>query len=312
MSLFDWLVTKMIPVTPKAVVRRVASRYVAGEELDDAVRVLKELQAEGCRGTLDVLGEFVTERRQAEETARAYVAALDAISREALDSGVSIKLTAFGLDVAPGGDELCYQNARMVVEKARSVGRFVRIDMENSPYTDRTIAVYKRLRADFADVGIVLQARMKRTLADVATILPWGPDFRICKGIYLEPPEIAWTDGADINRAYLQALEAMLRGGARVGIATHDEALVEGALKMVAELRTPADRFEFQMLLGVQEGLRRRLRAAGHPVRVYVPYGRDWYGYSCRRLRENPAIAGHVVRAMFRRDRGPATPPRAT
>jgi proline dehydrogenase len=299
MSLLDTLVVKTLPLVPKSVVRRVAARYVAGETLADAVRAIRALNAEGCSATTDLLGEFTTDAAQANATARGYLDMLDAIAREKLDSGVSIKLTAFGLDVGADGFELCLKNARMVVEKARAIGKFVRIDMENSPYTDRTIDVYRRLRGEFPNTGLVLQARMRRTLADVDAILPWGPDFRICKGIYLEPSEIAHTDGAAINQAYLAVLEKMLRGGARVGIATHDDALVDGALKLIAELKIPANRFEFQMLLGVREELRRRIRGLGHPVRVYVPYGEDWYGYSCRRLRENPQIGGHIVRAFF-------------
>jgi proline dehydrogenase len=303
MSLLDSLVVRLLPITPKFVVRRVASRYVAGETAEDALRVVKRLNDEGCSATVDVLGEFTTDRREADATTAEYLSFLDALAKRELDSGVSIKLTAFGLDVGADGLEIAYQNARKVVAKAKDVGRFVRIDMENSPYTDRTIEIYRRLRSEFDGLGIVLQARLKRTLDDVAAILPFGPDFRLCKGIYVEPASIAWTDGGDINDAYATTLRAMFQGGARVGIATHDEKLVDAALEMIDELKIPDGRYEFQMLLGVRETLRRRILALGKPVRVYVPYGRDWYGYSCRRLRENPAVAGHVLRAMFGRDR---------
>lgn len=299
MSFFNSLVVKLLPVVPKSVVRRVASRYVAGETLADAVRTIRALNAEGCSTTTDLLGEFTSDVAQANATAKGYIDMLDAIETGGLDSGVSIKLTAFGLDVGEDGVDLCHKNARMVLVRAAKAGKFVRIDMENSPYTDRTIEIYRRLRAEFSNVGLVLQARLRRTLDDITTILPWGPDFRICKGIYLEPRDIAWTDGEDINRGYLASLERMLRGGARVGIATHDDRLVDGALKLIADLKIPKERFEFQMLLGVREDLRKRIRSLGHPVRVYVPYGEDWYGYSCRRLRENPAMAGHVMRAFF-------------
>jgi proline dehydrogenase len=296
MSLFDSLIAGSVRLLPKPVVRRVADRYVAGETLDDAVREIATLNQAGCRASMDLLGENVTTEAAASENARAYVMALDAIAREKLDSNVSIKLSAFGLDLST---DLAFRNTRLVVEHARSLGNFVRIDMENSPYTDRTIDVYKALRREFENVGIVLQACLRRTAADVDSLLPVGPHFRLCKGIYVEPRAIAWRQADVVNRHYVHCLRKMLAGGAFVGIATHDERLVFEALRIVDELRTPRDRFEFQMLLGVDEDLRGILLSLGHPVRVYVPYGRDWYAYSLRRLKENPRIAGYVFKAML-------------
>jgi proline dehydrogenase len=226
----------------------------------------------------------------------AYEAVLDAIAVEGLDSNVSIKLTAFGLDLST---DLALQNARAVVEHARRHRNFVRIDMENSPYTDRTIAIYRALRKEGDDVGIVLQACLRRTPADVDALLPEGGHFRLCKGIYVESRAIAWRQPDVVNRNYTHCLRKMLAGGAFVGIATHDERLVFEALRTLDELKIAAGRFEFQMLLGVDEALRDVILKLGHPVRVYVPFGRDWHGYSMRRLKENPKIAGYVFRAML-------------
>jgi proline dehydrogenase len=296
MSLFDRLIATSVRALPKPVVRRVADRYVAGESLDDAVRVIKSLNQAGCRATMDLLGENVTAEDAAAENARMYVAALDAIAREKLDSNVSIKLTAFGLDLST---DLAFRNARLVVEHAKKLGNFVRIDMESSAYTDRTIDLYKALRRDLDNVGIVLQAYLRRTPGDVDALLPVGPHFRLCKGIYVEPRAIAWRQPDVVNRNYVHCLAKMLGGGAFVGIATHDERLVFEALRVIDELRIPPERFEFQMLLGVDEDLRAVILKLGHPVRIYVPYGRDWYGYSLRRLKENPRIAGYVFKAML-------------
>jgi proline dehydrogenase len=296
MSLFDRVIASSVRLLPKPVVRRVADRYVAGEDLSDAVRVVHALNQAGCRATIDLLGENVKDEAAAAANAAGYVGILDAISREKLDSNVSIKLTAFGLDLST---DLAFRNVRAVVDHAKKLGNFVRIDMENSPYTDRTIDVYKALRRDFDNVGIVLQACLRRTPEDVESILPFGGHFRLCKGIYVESRAIAWRQPDVVNRNYVHCLRKMLSGGAFVGIATHDERLVFEALRILDELRVRPDRFEFQMLLGVDEGLRGIILKLGHPVRVYVPYGRDWHGYSLRRLKENPKIAGYVFRAML-------------
>jgi len=190
---------------------------------------------------------------------------------------------------------------RGLLEEARSLGNFVRIDMEDSSCTDATLALYRRLRADFDNVGPVLQAYLRRTLEDARSLLGGPPlNVRICKGIYREPPEIAWKAHDEINRNYLLALETLLRGGARVGCATHDEPLAEAAIDMGRRLGVPPERFECQMLLGVREDLRDRLAARGERVRIYVPYGEAWHAYSVRRLRENPRIARYVLAALFR------------
>jgi proline dehydrogenase len=296
MSFFDRVIASSVRVLPKAVVRRVADRYVAGEDLADAVRTIQALNRDGCRATVDLLGENVTQEAAATANADSYAAILDAIEKEKLDANISIKLTAFGLDLS---EDHAFRNAKRVVEHAKRFGNFVRIDMENSPYTDRTIEIYKALRRDHDNVGIVLQAYLRRTPADVDALLPVGPHFRLCKGIYVESRAIAWKQPDVVNRNYVHSLRKMLAGGAFVGIATHDERLVFEALRIVDELRIPPERFEFQMLLGVDEGLRSIILKLGHPVRIYVPFGHDWYGYSLRRLKENPRIAGYVFKAML-------------
>ncbi len=301
MSAIDRMIAGSVRYLPKGLVRKVADRYIAGETLADAVTTIRRLNSEGCRATVDLLGEFVNNEAEAKKNAVDYSGILDAIQSEKLDANVSIKLTAFGLGLSV---EQGYQNARTVVQRAKDQGNFVRIDMENSPYTDSTIAVYKRLRQDYQNVGLVLQAYLRRTPADIDALLPVGPHFRLCKGIYVEPRAIAWKQPDVINRNYVRCLRKMLSGGAFVGIATHDERLVFEALQLLDELKIPAGRFEFQMLLGVDEELRRIILGLGHPVRVYVPFGKDWYGYCTRRLKENPRIARYVALGMLPGRRG--------
>lgn len=297
MSIFDSLVAAALPCTPKFVVGRVARRYIAGETLDDAVRTIRALNASGAETTVDVLGEFITEFREAEETAAEYARMLDAIDRENLRSNVSIKLTAFGLGIDP---DRCLALVRTLARRAAD-GRagFLRVDMENSPYTDATLHVVRTLRKEGLPVGVVLQAYMRRTDADAAALAAEGVPVRLCKGIYREAPEVTYQNREEIRASYRRNLRTLLRGTARVAIATHDDVLVEDAMQAIAELRVPKERYEFQMLLGVRERLREQILAKGHAVRVYVPFGKAWYGYSVRRLRENPALAGHVFRAMF-------------
>lgn len=287
-----------MPFVPKRVVRRVARRYVAGETLEQALGVVGELNRGGCSATLDVLGEFIEREAQADATRDDYIAALQGINSRGLNCNVSVKLTAFGLLL----DEVrTLERVRAVVQAAAQHKNFVRIDMEDSKCTTPTIAVFRTLRQEGHDnVGLVLQAYLKRTQADIDALTDLHPSFRLCKGIYVEPEAIAFKGLEPVRENYRRCLERMFAGSAvRVAIATHDAQLVEDALGILRSKAVPRERYEFQMLLGVTEHLRARLVREGHPVRVYVPFGHDWYGYCTRRLKENPKIATHVTKALF-------------
>ena len=293
MSLVDSAIVRLLPAVPKPVVRRISSHYIAGEELDDALRVVLQLNAEGKLATIDVLGEEITEPGEAQAIAAAYREAFEAIERGRLDSNVSIKPTALGLKL---GYELFRENLTDVVEHAASRGNFVRIDMEDSSTTDDTLRLYRELRAaGHHNVGVVLQARLKRTLADIAELADLKPNVRLCKGIYLEPPELAYRDFDSIRASFVHALEALLEAGCYVGIATHDEWLLEQGQRLVSTRGLGREDYEFQMLLGVRPALGDELVRGGHRLRIYTPFGKHWYAYSLRRLQENPKIAGYIA-----------------
>ena len=296
MSVFDSMVKHGLPLVPKFIVGTIARRYVAGETLEDAVRTIRELNSEGAMATVDVLGEEVQEREKAEAAVAEYMRIFDTIEELKLDCNVSIKLTLLGLRI---DEEFCRANAEKIVALAASHGNFVRIDMEDHTCTDATIRIYRDLQERHGNVGVVLQSYMRRTLADIGDLLPMKPNIRLCKGIYREPREIAWKDFHTIRANFIAALEKLLGAGAYVGIATHDEHLVWAGMTIVDRLGLGPERYEFQMLLGVDPELRRIILDHGHRLRVYVPYGRDWYPYSVRRLRENPTVARHVVRGML-------------
>ena len=279
--------------------RRISERYIAGTELDDALRVVRDLNAQGKMATIDVLGEEIGNPDEARAIAAAYRDTFRAIELGRLDSNVSVKLTALGLKL---DYELCRANLEHVVRHAAERGNFVRIDMEDSSTTDDTLRLYRELRAaGLENVGVVLQARLKRTVDDVRALAELRPNVRICKGIYLEPPEIAYRDFDSVRASFVQALEELLDAGCYVGIATHDEWLVEQGQRLVADRGLGGEEYEFQMLLGVREAAADRLVRDGHRLRVYVPFGEHWYGYSVRRLQENPKIAGYVAADTVRR-----------
>jgi len=297
MRWFNNVVAHTLPLVPKSIVGKVSSRYIAGAALDEALAKVKTLNAGGLVATLDVLGELVNTEAEARRAGEEYREVLRAIHAAGVDSNVSVKLTQLGLKV---DKELCLEVVGSVVEEAVTLGNFVRIDMEDSTCTDDTLEIHNRLHERHPDsVGCVIQAYLKRSLDDVRDLVSRKANVRLCKGIYVEPRAIAYKKHDEINENFKRLLRELLEGGSYVGIATHDEELVEAAYGLIDELGLTPDRYEFQMLLGVTEALRGRILERGHRLRVYVPYGSDWYAYSMRRLKENPAIVGHIVKAIF-------------
>ena len=297
MTILDRAIVRALPAVPRPVVKRHSSRYIAGTTLVEACDTVRELNAGGKEATLDVLGEEVTLREEAVGLRDAYRRALDTIVEDGLRSNVSVKLTALGLKL---DHDLCRANLVALVEEAARFGNFVRIDMEDHTCTDPTLRIYRELQARHGNLGVVLQAYMRRTLRDISELPREGANVRICKGIYVEPRQIAWKGFDTVRANYLSALEKMIVLGVYPAIATHDEYLACAAAALVDRHGLARDKYEFQMLLGVDEQLRRILIASGHRLRVYVPYGHDWYPYSMRRLRENPEVARHVLKAMLK------------
>ena len=297
MTLLDRTIVRLLPAVPKPVVQLFSSRYIAGSTLEDALRVVRRLNAQGKMATVAVLGEEITQESEARAIAQTYCEVFAAIESGRLDSNVSVKPTALGLDLSY---DLCRENLESVLREAAKSGNFVRIDMEDSSTTSDTLRLYRELRGKgFENVGVVLQAYLRRSLDDVRALADLEPNVRLCKGIYIEPPAIAFTDYDAVRANYVRCLDALLDAGAYVGVATHDEWLIGEALTRVQGLQPSG--YEFQMLLGVREQRANELVAAGHRLRVYVPFGEHWYQYSLRRLQENPAMAGTIARATVGR-----------
>src|ERR671926_105984 len=296
MGILDKAIANSVPVIPRPIVKRISSRYIAGDTLDEALFTVRDLNEQGCVATIDLLGESTESKADAAATLKAYEKVLDALDDHGLKSGISVKLTGLGLTL---NEELCRTNLEEIIEYAAARDRFVRVDMEDSPYTEVTLNMVSDMHTRHDNTGAVLQAYMRRSIEDVQNIIRSGFSVRLCKGIYDEPREIAYKDFDTVRQNYIFLLDELLRGGVYVGIATHDEFLIWHALRLIHQLEIPEDRYEFQMLLGVDEELRSILVGAGHKVRVYVPFGEDWYEYSTRRLKENPKIAGYVARDVI-------------
>lgn len=296
MSLPGRLLARALPWIPQKLVGRVARRYIAGETLAEGLRVAGRLNQQGFLTTMDLLGEDTTRPDQAHQALAEYKETLEAIEFAHIDGNVSVKPTQFGLRL---DTELCFSLFRALVAEAKTLGHFVRLDMEDSTCTGLTLNLYRRLREEFDNVGVVLQSRLHRTPGDLDDLLEMAPNVRMVKGVYIEPPAIAFQDARKIRDQFLTLARKLLERGAFVAFATHDQVLVDAALELISRLGVSGSGYEFQLLLGVRTELGEQLRAARHPVRIYVPFGRDWYPYSMRRMRENPQIALYVLRALL-------------
>jgi proline dehydrogenase len=298
-ALLDRAIVRVLPAVPRPVVRRLSERYIAGSALADACRVVAGLNGAGKMATIDVLGEEITRREEASALLAEYEDVFETIEREGLDSNVSVKLTGLGLKLDRG---FCGDNIAELVTEAAKRGNFVRIDMEDSSTTTDTLEIYRALRGRGLDnVGVVLQAYMKRTLTDIAALAELRPNVRVCKGIYVEPPDIAYQEFETVRISFVEAVAALLDSGAYVAVATHDEWVIGEALTLIEERNLAPEQYEFQMLLGVRPDLGDELVREGHRLRIYVPFGRRWYEYSVRRLQENPKIAGYIALDTLKR-----------
>jgi len=291
--ILDRAIVRLLPAVPRPIVRSISSRYIAGSDLADATQTVRTLNARGMLATIDVLGEEITVAHETEEISRAYEEVLMEIDRRHLRSNVSVKPTALGLGLDRA---LCLANVKRLVDFARRRDNFVRVDMEDASTTDATLDLYRELRgAGYENLGVVLQASLKRTLTDIDALADLRPSVRICKGIYVEPPDIQYHDFHAVQRSFVDSLEALFDAQCYVGIATHDEWLIDEAKRVTSERGLSRDDYEFQMLLGVRPQLGASLVAEGHRLRIYVPFGAYWYQYSLRRLQENPSIAGYIA-----------------
>ena len=300
--MFNKFIASILPYFPKKFIWIFSRAYISGVTMADAMRASKELNAQGVRVTLDVLGEFIKSLDEAEENKQEYLDLIEETQRNGINGNYSLKPTSFGLLI---DKDVCYTLMREIVAKAASFNNFCRIDMEDSPCTDLEIELYRRLHAEFPkNVGLVVQAYLKRTYNDLENMLDMNTpeiptNYRLCKGIYIEPAEIAYKKYEEINRHYLENLEFMFKNKIYVGIATHDKPLIEGAYELIRKYNVPKNMYEFQMLYGVTPKLRQSIVDGGHVMRVYVPFGERWFGYSTRRLKENPKIASHIIKALF-------------
>ena len=299
MNIFNPTIKAILPLVPKPLVRQIAKPYIAGETLEELVGVVEDLNFNGFSVATSILGEFVNEQNQAIEAGVDYIEVLSEIQSRNLDSNIHVKLTHLGLTI---DKELCYSNLKSILKKAEETHNFVRIDMEDSSCTDDTLSIFEKAQHEFENVGIVIQACMRRSMADIQKLNVLKANVRLCKGIYIEPRNIAYNDYQNVRENYSTLLKELLTAGCYVGIATHDEWLVQNAFQTIDDLGLKPTQYEFQMLYGVTPSLRQSIREAGHRLRVAVPFGPAWYPYSIRRLRKNPAIAGYVLKALFKSD----------
>lgn len=296
------LLANALPYMPKKLIWIFSKRYIAGETIEDGLKASRGLNSQGIEVTVDLLGEFISTIEQAEENRDKYINIIERFTSEGIVGNFSAKPTMFGLLIDP---QICFNNMEAVVQKAAEKGTFIRIDMEDSQCVDQELEMYRRLKHKYpGTVGLVIQAYLRRTRNDLINMSNYPPNgaplnFRLCKGIYVEPKHIAYKEHQEIRDHYLDDLNYMLDHGMYVGIATHDKYLIDNAYKLIKEKGIAKSKYEFQMLYGVTPELRTSIVKQGHKMRVYVPFGKDWFGYSTRRLKENPRMASHIVKALF-------------
>jgi proline dehydrogenase len=275
-----------------------ASRFVAGETLENAIDAIKVLNNQGMMATLDHLGEFVYQPKEANIMAQHCIDALEEMAKEKLNANLSLKMTSMGLDISK---ELCMANMRKVLDFARKVDLFVRIDMEDYSHLDMTLEVYHELRREYDNVGLVIQAYLYRSEEDISKLSKFNTNLRLVKGAYKESPKVAFPDKKDVDENFKKIIEQQLKNGNYAGVATHDEQIIEHTKSFVRENNIPLNQFEFQMLYGIRTELQKKLVEDGYRVRIYVPYGNDWYGYFMRRLAERPANVAFVLKGIFKK-----------
>lgn len=300
--MFNKLIAYLLPYMPEKLVWIFSKRYIAGETIEDGLNVSKQLNKENIYVTVDLLGEFIKNLDEAKVNRDKYFEIIEQFTNHKIKCNFSLKPSMFGLLL---NEETCYRHIREIVKKSASLNSFIRIDMEDSQCVDMELELFRRLKTEFPKhVGLVVQAYLKRTADDIKSLMdvnsPEIPlNFRLCKGIYVEPAKIAYKEYQVVRQKYLENLEFMFLNKMYVGIATHDKFLVEEAYKLIEKHRIPENMFEFQMLYGVTPDLRKSVVEKGHLMRVYVPFGKEWFGYSTRRLKENPKMAAHIIKALF-------------
>lgn len=288
----------ILPIFPKKLVRIFANRYIAGDKLTEGIEKVISLNSKNIIATMDVLGESIKDRNEAVQSKDESIEVLNAINKTGVNSNLSVKLTMLGLNI---DFDLCLNLVTEILECAKSYNNFVRIDMEDSSVTEVTIKIFEEVRKKFDNVGIVLQSYMRRSEKDILRLTEIKTNFRLCKGIYVEPESVAYKGKQEVRDNFLKLLRLMFEKKAYVGIATHDDFLIDGAKKIITEYGLTKDQYEFQMLLGVKEKARDKIVAGGDKMRIYVPFGERWYQYSIRRFKENPNVAFQVVKALFSR-----------
>ena len=299
MNLFSKAFASTIPIFPKRFIRIFANKYIAGDKLSDGVKTVQELNKKNMVATMDVLGESIKDKKEAEQSKNESIEVLDAISKYKLNSNLSVKLTMLGLNL---DYDFCLSLFTEIMQHAKELNNFVRIDMEDSSVTDSTLRIFEDSKKNFDNVGIVIQAYLRRSEYDVLKLTEMKANFRLCKGIYIEPEAIAFKKRNEIRNNFLKLIRLILEKKSYCGIATHDDFVIDGSRKLISELGLNKEDYEFQMLLGVRENLRDKLVIEGHKMKIYVPFGERWYEYSIRRFKENPNLAGQVLKSIFTRN----------